>query len=263
MTKRRNAPAEPETPEPGILGSLELTPADRLEPHPMNPRRGDVDLIRESIRRNGWHGSIVAQRSSGYILAGNHRFLAGRAEGIERFPVHWVDLDDDAALRVLLADNRTSDVATYDDPTLLQLFAQIGDPVEATRILADPESSEDDRREAIRYLAQTAPTERFAGTGWSRDAVMQVTLGLEGGAAEDNGSRGNKELDRERWATVDVRQIGLVMNETEFARAVRILLYIRSEEGLETNTDAVLYLLDQYNDRLDGLPLQAERGAIS
>lgn len=246
---------EPEVPETGIDGSLELTHHDRLRPHPANPRRGDVDLIRESIRRNGWIGSIVAQTSTGYILAGNHRFLAGRAEGIERFPVHWVDLDDDTALRTLLADNRTSDVATYDDPMLLQLFAQVGDPVEAAKILGNADSTDAERAEALRYLASTAPSERFGGTGWSSGAVQQIAMGLEGGDATDNGARGNKELDRERWATVDVRQIGLVMDEAEFGRAVRILLFIRESEGLETNTDAVLWLLTRYNDELGGKPL--------
>lgn len=253
---------------------VELVAASRLQPHPSNPRRGDIDRIRESIATNGWHGVIVAQVSTGYILAGNHRFLAGGSlsewrpdetpdgwtppADMDRFPVQWVDVDEQTALRILLADNRTSDVATYDDPMLLQLFAQIGDPEAAGKILADPKATDAERAEALRYLAQTAPSRQFAGTGYDKDDVEQIALGLEGGGAVDNGARGNKDLDRERWATIDVRQIGLVMNETEFGRAVRILLFIRESEGLETNTDAVLWLLDRFDRELDGRPSAAE-----
>lgn len=253
---------------PRVSTGVTMVPADRLKPHPKNPRLGDVAAIREAIALNGWHGVLVVQESTDYILAGNHRFLAGTSlseyhpEGfdplpnMERFPVMYRDVDEETALKILLADNRTSDVATYNDPMLLELFAQIGDPETAAKILSDPDSTEAERAEAIRALASTAPAARFAGTGYTAPAVQQIALGLDGGAAVDAGARGNKELDRERWATIDVRQIGLVMDEAEFNRAVAVLLFIREEEGFETNTEAVLWLLDRYNTEHDGKPAE-------
>ena len=53
--------------------AYELVAPRALRPHPRNPRRGDVDAIEESIAENGFYGCVVAQRSTGYILAGNHR----------------------------------------------------------------------------------------------------------------------------------------------------------------------------------------------
>ncbi len=45
--------------------------------HPKNPRKGNVDLIIESIEENGFYGALIVQKSTGYILTGNHRFVAG------------------------------------------------------------------------------------------------------------------------------------------------------------------------------------------
>lgn len=100
---------------------------DRLVPHPRNPRRGDVEAIRASIRAHGFYGTIVAQRSTGRILAGNHRWEAARAEGLGEVPVVWVDVDDDTATRILLADNRTADLADYDNETLTELLSELRD----------------------------------------------------------------------------------------------------------------------------------------
>jgi DNA modification methylase len=37
-------------------------------------------------------------------------------------PVYWVDVDDATARRIMLADNRTNDLATYDDEVLAELL---------------------------------------------------------------------------------------------------------------------------------------------
>lgn len=104
---------------------VEETPLDALRPHPRNPNRGSVEAIRRSLRRNGWWGAVVAQRSTGYVLVGNHRVAAARAEGYERVPVHWLDCDDDAALRVLLADNKTAEDASRDPEALAALLDEL------------------------------------------------------------------------------------------------------------------------------------------
>ena len=86
-----------------------------LKQHPRNARTGDLRKIKESIRTNGWRGVIVVQRSTNYVLAGNHRMIAASQLGYTELPVHYVDIDDTAATRYMLADNKTSDDAGYDD----------------------------------------------------------------------------------------------------------------------------------------------------
>lgn len=98
-----------------------------LREHPANPRRGDVDAIAASLEAHGQYRPIVAQRSTRYILAGNHTWKAARRLGWKHIAVTWVDLDDQTAAQVLIADNRTSDLASYDDAALAALLRSLPD----------------------------------------------------------------------------------------------------------------------------------------
>lgn len=104
----------------------EMVPVGELVPHPQNPRRGNVVAIRESIRLHGWHGAIVAQRSTKRILVGAHRLQAAVAEGYTEVPVDWKDVDDTEAIRIILADNRASDMATWANDDLLETLKGVG-----------------------------------------------------------------------------------------------------------------------------------------
>ena len=101
---------------------IEMVAAGKLACHPDNPRRGDVDSIRESISTNGFYGALVVQRSTGHILAGNHRFMAAQAERFEKFPVIYVDVDDEEAKYILVVDNRSSDKAENDQEILAAIL---------------------------------------------------------------------------------------------------------------------------------------------
>ena len=105
----------------------EIVPVDSLTIHPANPRRGDVGAIGESIEANGFYGAVIVQKSTGYVLAGNHRLLAAEEAGADSLPVIRVDVDDATATRILLADNRTNDVATYDQEALAALLVSLSE----------------------------------------------------------------------------------------------------------------------------------------
>lgn len=96
----------------------EVVPIGSIQEHPDNPRRGVVEAIDESIEHNGWYGACVVQRSTKYILVGNHRHRTAKARGATRIPVIWKDVDDETAMRIMLADNKTADLGTYDEETL-------------------------------------------------------------------------------------------------------------------------------------------------
>lgn len=106
------------------LTPVEVPVAD-LHEHPDNPRQGDVGAIIQSIERNGVYQPIVVQRSTGTVIAGNHRLKAIRALGIETAQAILLDVDDAQAKAILVADNRTSDLATYDDHALADLLTDL------------------------------------------------------------------------------------------------------------------------------------------
>lgn len=103
----------------------ELVSVEELITHPQNPRVGNTEAIAASIEDNGWWGTVVVQSSTKHILAGNHRVMAAKQLGMERVHVYWVDVNDDQALKILLADNRTTDLASYDDAVLAELLSNL------------------------------------------------------------------------------------------------------------------------------------------
>lgn len=102
-----------------------LVKVSALKPHPKNPRRGNVPVISKSIEANDFYGAVIVQKSTGFILAGNHRYKAAVEAGIAKIPVIYVDVDDAKATKILLADNRTGDLATYDDSALHEILKQV------------------------------------------------------------------------------------------------------------------------------------------
>lgn len=97
---------------------------DRLKLHPRNPKRGDEAAIEASIDRHGFYGAVMAQRSTGHIVYGNHRLKVAKRKGATHLPVIWVDVDDDEAEEILVGDNRTAELGTNDDPILASLLSE-------------------------------------------------------------------------------------------------------------------------------------------
>lgn len=132
-----------------------------LEPFPGNARRGDVDLILNSLRANGQYRPLTVRRKDGTltVLAGNHTLLALlRHEEDDRAGcadwelshdrpcqvciavdkddptalAHLIECDDATATRINLVDNRASDVGDYDQQALAAVIASLEDDLVGT-----------------------------------------------------------------------------------------------------------------------------------
>src|SRR5215207_6713039 len=98
---------------------------DDLIPFPGNPRRGSVVAIKESLEQNGQYRPIVVRRQTMEVLAGNHTLQAAKELGWKQIAVTLLDCDDEQAKRIVLVDNRTNDLATYDDAELAALLIEL------------------------------------------------------------------------------------------------------------------------------------------
>lgn len=103
----------------------ELVPITSVTRHPDNARKGDTARIEASLRAHGQYAPVVVHEPTGYIVKGNntHRVLAdvmGRSEIMATF----ISCSEAQARAILVADNRSSDDATYDETGLLALLEQ-------------------------------------------------------------------------------------------------------------------------------------------
>lgn len=100
-------------------------PVDSIREHPGNANEGDVGAISESMDAHGFYGAVLVQKSSGFILAGNHRYRTAVAKGATSLPGFILDCDDDEALRLLAVDNRTTHLATINEAALAALLVPL------------------------------------------------------------------------------------------------------------------------------------------
>lgn len=116
------------------MTTLKITqvPVEELVPFAGNARRGNVDMIAESLQRNGQYKPIVVNRGTkpgtvpNEVLAGNHTLEAAKQIGLAKIAVVHVDVTRAEALRIVAVDNRSNDVATYDDEALAALLTELG-----------------------------------------------------------------------------------------------------------------------------------------
>ena len=104
---------------------VERVKTSQLSLHPHNARQGDVGAICQSLEAHGQYRPLVVQRSTGNVLAGNHTLQAAQALGWTEVDVTYLDVDDDQALRILLVDNRSNDLATYNNSVLTDLLESL------------------------------------------------------------------------------------------------------------------------------------------
>lgn len=94
----------------------------KITPHPDNARKGAEQVIGESMDTHGFYGAIIVQKSTGYIVAGNHRYRVAVAKGAKEVPTLVMELTDKEAMEILLIDNRANDEAGYDETALAALL---------------------------------------------------------------------------------------------------------------------------------------------
>ena len=112
------------TPEGSVAlaTDVETVPIKEVLIHPLNPREGDIGAIIDSLTHMGQYRPIVVNRTTKHCLSGNHTLQAMLQLGWEKVAVHWIDVDDIEEIKILIVDNRTSDLATYDSNELRGLL---------------------------------------------------------------------------------------------------------------------------------------------
>lgn len=133
----------------------EMVRLDEIKPLKKNPRRGDVDFVRESLRRFGQYIPIVVRTETKEILKGNHTYFAAKEEDYERIAVVWrAGMSDEEAAKLSLTDNVASDRAEWDFPELAELL-QSFDDVDGSGF-----TQQDFDAVLVQASAQTSPSPR-------------------------------------------------------------------------------------------------------
>jgi len=116
------------------------TSVDDLRHLEGNPRIGDIDAVAKSYDEFGQRKPIVATQD-GEVIGGNHQLAAAKRLGWTHIAVVFTDDDELKAKAFALADNKTSDLGTYDNDLLSEMLSSVSsDP----KLLAATSFKEED-----------------------------------------------------------------------------------------------------------------------
>lgn len=99
---------------------IEWMPIGSVKPYDRNPRRNDaaVDAVANSITEFGFKNPIIVDKDL-VIIAGHTRLKAAKKLGLKEVPVVIAsDLSEEQAKAFRLADNKTAELAEWDDDLL-------------------------------------------------------------------------------------------------------------------------------------------------
>lgn len=107
---------------------VETWKVDKVKPYQANPRsKQPIDKVAESLRTFGWRQPIVVD-SDGVIVVGHTRYQAALQLGMTTVPVHVAkDLTPEQCRSYRIADNRTGELAEWDDALLVAELTELSE----------------------------------------------------------------------------------------------------------------------------------------
>ena len=211
----------------GDLDSL-LVPIDSIKPYPGNARKGNLEAIAESLEANGQYRPVTVNRTTGEILTGNHTWQAAKNLGWDKIAATFIEVDEATARRIVLVDNRTSDLGSYDDRALTELLKAVADEEEG---LFGTGFGDDDLDDLLAAM-QEAGT--FAAAGEDPgDAPRALTI-------EEHNTKRDFSYDEflARYANRTVRSLVCDYPLPVFQWLITTLDVLRAGEA-ETNADVI------------------------
>ena len=100
-----------------------------LVPWGRNPRNNDAaaERLAYTIQTHGWTTPLLVQAGSNRIIGGHTRLKAAIKLGLAEVPAVFLDVDDQQADAIAIADNRLGELATWDADELGALLRGLAD----------------------------------------------------------------------------------------------------------------------------------------
>jgi len=100
---------------------IEIVDINSIKPNEANTRKHtdyDIENIMKSIKRFGFRNPLICNKDR-IILVGNGRYSACKRLGINKIPVHFVDMNEKEAKAFAIMDNRSAELSSWNNEYLL------------------------------------------------------------------------------------------------------------------------------------------------
>ena len=158
-------------PSPPSPMAVETVPIDSISPDPANARKHgarNLETVIASFRRFGQQIPLVVDKSN-VVRVGNARLEAAKQLGWDTIQIVRTDLTSSEAIAYAIADNRTAELAEWDDDVLAaqlngllaedeELLASAGfTDEELEKLLGEVDNAGDDGPAAVQRSLQLKP----------------------------------------------------------------------------------------------------------
>jgi len=192
----------------------------------------------------GWLQGVLVNERSGLVIDGHMRLDLAVRQGQPTIPVSYVDLSDQEEATVLATLNPLGTLADANELKRLALREKIATDRETLRRLAgftappgrvddDPEADDDitDRTDLLHDH-----TRLIAEEDVDRDDLAEKVY---------------EEDPENAYAAMTIKTVNFIMQVHEYAPLIDALEDLCDREGLETNADAVIWLVRHYGPEDD------------
>lgn len=225
---------------------IELWPVEKLTPYSKNARQHpeeQIEAIAKSITELGFNNPILVDSETG-ILAGHGRLKAALRVGMTEVPVIPLDhLSESQRKAFILVDNKTAEMATWDDGLLaseinalerefemsLDGLGWSGDELDDLRIAMDETMTLEDLNEMPELAAPPKTTDDPEA-----DATEQEVT------ADKNYSE-----FLENYKNKSTRSLMLDYDLDRFEQLVTNLSILRDQFSVDNNADAIYLLVEE------------------
>lgn len=211
---------------PAFIDSIAKVQVDSLKFDDQNARKHperNLEAIKASLSRFGQQKPIVALKD-GTVIAGNGTFAAAKALGWTEILVAYTALEEKEARAFAIADNRSGELATWDDDILRSQLDRMSQDDPSLLEAAGYAEAE------LRAMLERAPMS-IAEIGRTIGGVSELPSGF---------TRTLEEYDASQ-----VRTLIFAYTQSQYGLIVEALASIAEEQSLETNADVLVYLIEK------------------
>jgi len=211
--------------------SIETIKLDALKPDPNNARKHserNLDAIKGSLQAFGQRKPIVVAEDN-TVIAGNGTVEAAKQLGwvsvsATRIPADWTP---EQVKAYAIADNRTGELATWDQNELLSVLSDL-DNSDLLHSVGFDTQDVDNLKALMEELEQppAAPKNLFEQEGMYHGNTLSTLA--------------------ERYATAATRVLMCDYPNTRYIWLIEKLATIRSEKGYDSNSDAIIEIVQDY-----------------
>jgi hypothetical protein len=197
-----------------------------LVPDPDNARKHpdrNLKVIKDSLNKFGQQHPLIVS-SDNVIIAGNGRYEAMRQMGWTHCDIVRTGLSGADARAFSIADNRASDTAAWDDALLVEQLQAIAAGGQDMLTAAGYEHDE------LRALLERSP-EAAAELGRGVGSVNEFKSGFP--------------RSFEDYTDSQVKMLVMTFAMSQYTLIVDAMADIAEQNGLETNSDVLIYLLEK------------------